>query len=220
MLKGDSPGSAPEAKEGIPPLPPEDRRRVIAEEEFRRHVASRADRELTPRWERWLRRANSPVVIWFLSSVALAAVGWIYKKYETRQQSRVQQEEARVFRNAELYYRLSACDGLDSVPNRHHIEALLNAVVGRRPLRPEYQEVSLAAVYLQSCFWKGSCTVPADSVLEAAERIRLLLWSEILGRGVQWKFTNHAIVPELRRQCSKFQPIRRDIRTLLPVERD
>ena len=211
MLKNDSPGSS---------LPPEDRRRVIAEEEFRRQVASRVERELTPRRERWLRQASSPVVIWFLSSVVLAVLGWGYKKYETRQQSRVQQEEARVFRTAELYYRLSACDGLDSVPNRHNIEALLNAVIGKRPLKLEYKDVSLAAVYLQSCFWKGPCTLPPDSVLNAAESIRLLLWPEILGRGIQWKFTNHAIVPELRRQCSKFQPIRREIRTLLAVKRD
>jgi hypothetical protein len=217
------PGKTPDSMSGSraePPLPSEDRKRIIAEEEFRRQVASRVDRELAPRRERWLRLASTPVVIWFLSSVVLAAIGWGYKKYETQQQSRVQQEEARVFRTAELYYRLSACDGVDSTPNRDNIEALLNAVIGRRPLRAEYQDVSLAAVYLQSCFWKGPCTLPPDSVLEAAERIRLLIWPEILGRGVQWKFTNFGIVPELRRQCDRFQPIRRDIRTSLAIERD
>jgi hypothetical protein len=220
MLNNDSRDSATGAQEGVPLLPPEDRRRVIAEEEFRRHVARRVDRELTPRGERWLRQLSTPVVIWFLSSVVLAVVGWGYKKYETRQQSRVQQEEAGVFRTAELYYRLSACDELDSVPNRHNIEALLNAVIGLRPLKLEYKDVSLAAVYVQSCFWKGPCTLAPDSVLKAAERIRLLLWPEILERGVHAKFTNYAIVPELRRQCSKFQPIRREFRTLLVAKRD
>jgi hypothetical protein len=159
-------------------------------------------------------------MIWLLSSVGLALVAWGYKKYETSRQSQAQQEEARVFRTAELYYRLSACDGLDSVPNRDNIEALLNAVIGTRPLRLEYKDVSLAAVYLQSCFWKGTCTLPADSVLNTAENIRLMVWPEIVGRGVRAKFTNHAIVPELRRQCSKFQPIRREIRTLLTAKRD
>jgi hypothetical protein len=205
---------------GVPPLPPEDRRRVIAEEEFRRQVSSRLEHEQRSTRERWLRLASTPVVIWFLSSVVLALVGWGYKRYETQQESRVEQEQARVFRTAELYYRLSACDGLDSVPNRHNLEALLNAVTGLRPLRLEYKDVTLAAVYLQSCFWKGPCTLTPDSVLHAAERIRLLLWPEILGRGVQWTFTNHAIVPELRRQCSKLQPIRREIRSLLALERD
>ena len=201
------------------PLLPEDRQRVIAEEEFRRLTADRMDKKLTSRTQRFLRIVNTPAAIWFLSSVVVAGAAWAYKEFQAHHLSRVEQEETLGLNTAELYYRLSACDRVDSAPNREDIENLLSAVIGLRPLEKEYQGVPLAAVYVKSCLLEGPCSVSPDSVLEATSTLRRLLWPEIVGRPIDRPFTNRAIVGELKLQCSRLSPLRKEIRSLLTVGR-
>jgi hypothetical protein len=195
---------------------PADRRRIIAEEQFRKRVSQQIDRGLTSRGGRVLRALNAPVTIWALSTVVVGtATRWYQQHAEER---RAQQERAtlRTRSTNELLFRMTACDRIDSTSNRNDVENLLNAMVlAYRALYQEYQGRSVAELYLEYCSLGGRCSLPADTVIAAVGEIRRATWSEIVGKPVDHPLQDRGMLPGLRARCLTLQPIRTDARATL-----
>jgi hypothetical protein len=203
----------------VPPdqiLPSDDRRRVIAEEEFRKRVAQQIDRQLTPPGARLLRLLNAPVTIWALSTIVVGLATWAYQQYTEGREAREQRATLRSRSTNELLFRLSACDRIDSTSNRNDVENILNAMVlAYRSLYQDYKGRSLPDLYLEYCSLGGRCSVPTDTVLAAAAEVRRATWSEIVGQPINHPLRDRSMLPGLRERCSQLQPIRADARATL-----
>jgi hypothetical protein len=199
----------------------EDRRRILAEEEFRRITAAKLDRELTPAFARWVRRLSAPFVLWLLSTVLVGLVSVAYTRWEDSRQRRAEERRLRGVTSAELYFRLSSCDGINATSDREDVETLLSSAIGARPLYNEYKDTRLDAVYLQYCLHGGGCATSPDTVLAATERIRLRLKPVIKNTPIGNSLTDRSFLQEMRRECDRLLPVKDSIRGLMgpPVRR-
>jgi hypothetical protein len=144
-------------------LPDQQRQSIIAEEEFRKAIATRIESGLATRKEKILSVLNAPVTIWLLSGVFLGFLGFGYTKVSEVAQ-RQARDDARVdlimneilFRSLEsgiwdaegieknlkdkewLFY---CCSVLESKPLFVKIEKLPGCT------RPEFERVSIVALY-------------------------------------------------------------------------
>jgi hypothetical protein len=196
-------------------LPTDERRRIIAEEEFRKRVAQKIDQELTPAGTRALRVLNTPVAIWALSTIVVGLATWGYQRYTENRSAERHRTELQVQSRNELLFRLSACDRIDTTSTRDDVENLLSAVIGLRPLYKQYQGRNLPDVYLEYRELGGQSAVPPDTVVSAANAVRRATWSLIVGRPIQQPLSDHSVLPGLHERCAQLQPIREDARATL-----
>jgi hypothetical protein len=197
-------------------LPPEEeRRRIIAEEEYRKTVAAQIDRQLSPPYVRFARRLNEPIVLWLLSTVVVGLVSLSYKEWQDNRLHRSEVSEVGRKASAELYFRVSGCDGIGPKSDREDVETLLSSIIGLRPLYREYDGLRLDAVYLTSCLLGRSCTVPPDSVLSATERIRRILKPIIAKTPSGTPLPTRAFLPQVRKDCDRLLPVRDSIKSLM-----
>lgn len=203
-------------------LPPEDeRRRIIAEEEYRKAVAAQVDRQFSPRYVRFARHLNEPIVLWVLSTVFVGLVSLAYKEWQDNRQHRTEEIEVGRKASAELYFRISGCDAIGPNSDREDVETLLSSVIGLRPLYSEYQGQRLDAVYLTACLLGRNCAVPPDSVLSSTERIRRVLKPIIARTPTGTPLPTRSFLPQVRRDCERLLPVRDSIKSLMdrPVVR-
>lgn len=197
-------------------LPSDERRRIIAEEEFRKRVAQQIDQELTPAGARALRVLNTPVVIWALSTLVVGLATWAYQRYTETRRAEEQRSALQTQSTNELLFRLSACDRIDTASTRNDVENLLSAVVlGLRPLYKQYQGRNLPDLYLEYRELGGQSSVPPDTVLSVANAVRTATWSLIVGRPIDQPLSDRSVLPGLRERCGQLQPIREDARATL-----
>lgn len=214
------PESAPAPDPLDPVVPSEDRRRIIAEEEFRKRVGDEIDRRLTPRGARLSRLLNAPVTIWALSTVVVGlATRWYQQRTEDRR-AREERAAVRAHSTNELLFRMSACDRIDSASNRNDVENLLNAMVlAYRALYQEYQGRSVPELYLEFCSLGGRCSLSTDTVIAAVADVRRATWSEIVGQPIDHPLRDRSMLSGLHDRCAQLQPIRADARATLSMGR-
>jgi len=212
------PDSAPSPDPLDQVLPAEDRRRIIAEEEYRKRVGGDIDHRLTPRGARILRVLNAPVTIWALSTVVVGlATRWYQHRTEERH-AREERAAVRAHSTNELLFRMSACDRIDSASNRDDVENLLNAMVlAYRALYQEYRGRSVPELYLEFCSLGGRCTLSSDTVIAAVADIRRATWPEIVGQPVRHALRDRGMLPGLHERCAQLQPIKADARATLSM---
>jgi hypothetical protein len=184
-------------------------------------VAAEVDRQFSPRYVRFARHLNEPIVLWLLSTVVVGVVSLAYKEWQDGRQHRTEELEVGRKASAELYFRVSSCDGIGPNSGREDIETLLSSVIGARPLYNEYQNLRLDAVYLTSCLLGRSCTIPPDTVLSYTERIRRVLKPIIAKTPPGTALPTRSFLPQIGQDCERLLPIRDSIRSLLdrPVTR-
>lgn len=200
-------------------LLPEERRRIIAEEEFRKAVARRfAHAAESPR-ERWARLLNAPAFIWLLSTVVVGLATWGYQQRTEQRQREAERRQLEVRTTDEFLYRLSACDRVDSTSNRDDVENLLSSVIGLRPLYTEFANRNLGDVYYQFCGVTSNCRFPPDSFLSVVSEIRRTTWPEIVGQPIRRRLQDPSMLPRLSAWCGQLAPVRRAARATLEAIR-
>ncbi|HEY3013021.1 MAG TPA: hypothetical protein VGJ36_09760 [Gemmatimonadales bacterium] len=185
-----------------------DRRRIIAEEEFRKATAKRLDREMESPGRRLGRTLNTPAMLWLLSTVVVGLGTWLYQRHAEAQQRADEQHKIAVRTTDELLYRLAACDRVRPNSTRDDIESLLSSVIGLRPLHEEFKGRNLADVYYQFCSLDGHCRLAPDSLSAIAEDIRRTTWPVIVGQPIDRPLKDRTILPKLEAFCSRLSPIR------------
>lgn len=133
--------------EAIPPST--ERRRVIAEEEFRKATAMRLAWEMGSgsRGQRLVQFFNTSLGIWVLSTLIVGAISAGWQHYTGILQQKAQQRPVIVSTANELLWRLAACDRVRPTSGRDAVETLLNSIIGLRPLNQEFKGRNLADVY-------------------------------------------------------------------------
>jgi len=194
-------------------LPPAERRRIIAEEEFRRRIGVRIERDLSSKRERVLRVLNAPVTIWLLSSVVVGLATWSYQRWSERSQEKQERVALQARSTTELLSRLSACDWIDTSSTRDDVENLLSAVIGLRPLFSEYEKRNLPDVYLEFCSLTGQCPISRESLLTISAGIRRIIWPEIVGQRPR-PLSNRGILTTLQNRCRQLAPLRTTVATV------
>ena len=190
-------------------LPTAERRRIIAEEEFRKATAKRLDRELESRSQRLGRALNTPAMLWLLSTVVVGLGTWLYQRHTDARQHEAEQRQLTARTTDEVLYRLAACDRVRANSNRDDVETLLSAMIGLRPLHEEFKNRNLADLYYQFCSLSGPCRFAPDSLARVAEDIRRTTWPVIVGQPINQPLKDRAILPKLEASCSRLAPIRR-----------
>lgn len=92
------------------PLPSAERRRIIAEEEFRKATAKRLDREMESSGHRLGRLLNTPAMLWLLSTGVVGLGTWLYQRHQETRQREADQRLLTARTTDEVLYRLGACD--------------------------------------------------------------------------------------------------------------
>jgi hypothetical protein len=196
-------------------LPSAERRRIIAEEEFRKATAKRLDREMESSSHRLGRVLNTPAMIWLLSTVVVGLATWLYQRHAEAQQRAVEQHRIAVRTTDELLYRLAACDRVRANSTRDDVESLLSSVIGLRPLHEEFKGRNLADVYYQYCSLRGPCNLGPDSLSGIAEDIRRTTWPVIVGQPIDRPLKDREILPKLEASCVRLGPVRATTRASL-----
>jgi hypothetical protein len=195
--------------------PSADRRRIIAEEEFRKATAKRLEGEMESSSHRLGRVLNTPVMIWLLSTVVVGLASWLYQRHSEAQQRSAEQHKISVRTTDELLYRLAGCDRVRANSTRDDVETLLSAVIGLRPLHEEFKGRNLADVYYQYCSLKGRCEMAPDSLAGIAEDIRRTTWPVIVGQPIDRPLKDRSILPNLEESCAHLGPVRSATRASL-----
>jgi hypothetical protein len=196
-------------------LPSAERRRIVAEEEFRKATAKRLDREMESSSHRLGRVLNTPVMIWLLSTVVVGLATWLYQRHADAQKRAAEQHTIAVRTTDELLYRLAACDRVGANSTRDDIESLLNSVIALRPLHEEFKGRNLADVYYQFCSLTGPCEFDPDSLVGIAENIRQTTWPVIVGQPIHQPLKDRTILRKLEASCAQLVPIRGAVRASL-----
>jgi len=196
-------------------FPSSDQRRIIAEEEFRKATAKRLEQEMEASKDRWGRRLNSPVGIWFLSSVIVGIASALYQQWTARREDEAQQRPIIVSTTNELLSRLGACNRIRLTSDRNDVENLLSSVIGLRPLNKEFKDRNLADVYYQFCALHGKCEFDPDSLVDVAEDIRRTTWPVIVGQPINQPLKDRSVLPKLEASCARLIPVRRAVRASL-----
>jgi hypothetical protein len=138
-----------------------------------------------------------------------------YKEWQDSRQHRIEELEIGQKTSAELYFRISGCDGIGPKSGREDVETLLSSVIGLRPLYLDYQGVRLDAVYLRYCLLGKRCALSPDSVLSSTERIRRVIKPIIdnTPRGTQLR--TRSFLPQVQQDCKQLLPLRDSIRSLM-----
>jgi hypothetical protein len=192
-------------------LPTSDRRRVIAEEEFRKATAKRLEREMESSEHRWGRVLNTPAMLWLLSTGVVGLGTWLYQRHTETRQREADEQRLTARTTDEVLYRLAACDRVRANSNRDDVETLLSAMIGLRPLHEEFKGRNLADLYYQFCSLTGPCRFAPDSLARIAEDIRRTTWPVIVGQPINRPLKDRAILPKLQESCSRLAPIRREV---------
>jgi hypothetical protein len=196
-------------------LPSAERRRIIAEEEFRKATAKRLDREMESSTHRLGRVLNTPAMIWLLSTVVVGLATWLYQRHLDAQQRAAEQHTLAVRTTDELLYRLAACDRIGASSTRDDVESLLSSVIGLRPLHEEFKSRNLADVYYQFCSLTGPCQFDPDSLVPITEDIRQTTWPVIVGQPIHQPLRDRTVLPKLETSCTRVAPIRPAVRASL-----
>jgi len=205
MNSQPAPLEQPESEGG---LPASDRRRIIAEEEFRKATARRLDREMESSAHRWGRVLNTPAMLWLLSTGVVGLGTWLYQRHQETRQREADEQRLIARTTDELLYRLAACDRIRANSSRDDGETLLSAMIGLRPLHEEFKNRNLADLYYQFCSLTGPCRLAPDSVARIAEDIRRSTWPVIVGQPIDRPLKDRTILPKLGASCSRLQPVR------------
>ena len=193
-------------------LPSEERRRIIAEEEFRKGIAEKVDRELTRPGARFLKFLNAPVVIWALSTIVVGFATWAYQRQREDQRRKEEQRALQVRTTNELLFRLSACNTVDSNSTRNDVENLLSAfVAGLRPLHNENRLRNVPDLYLEYCALGGQCSdASKDSVLSFTATVQKDAW-QIVGRSPDLPLRDRSVLPRLHDGCKRLESLHEKI---------
>jgi hypothetical protein len=196
-------------------LPSAERRKIIAEEEFRKGIAEKVDRDLTRPGARFLRFLNAPVVIWALSTCVVGLATWAYQKQTEKQRREEEQRDRQVRTTNELLFRLSACNTIDSTSSRNDVENLLSAfVAGLRPLYNENRLRNVPDLYLEYCSLGGHCSdASTDSVLAFTSTVQKDAW-QIVGRSPDLPLRDRSVLPELHSGCKRLESLTEKIHSV------
>ncbi len=178
-------------------------------------MAAHVERQFSPRYIRFARHLNEPIVLWLLSTVVVGLVSLGYKTWQDNRQHRSENLEVGRKASAELYFRVSGCDGMGPSSDREDVVTLLSSIMGLRPFYPEYKEARFDAVYLQYCSLGKSCPISPDSVYSSAERIRRVLKPIIMKTPSGTPLGDRSFLSRIQADCRRLLPIRDSLRSLM-----